>query len=472
MKKLFALMLACGTLVSCSSTKKADSDVKIYGEISTSNENKKEPVTLTFAVAVKPSDEEMQVIEKFNEADNGYVVAVKDYSEYYDSENSEWWQISEENQKSFNIAVTQDIAGGKIDIIRDKYLGGSVNTMDIFANKGFLLDLYQFMNEDEEVNSSTLNSHILQIHETDGKLYTLPTIYSVNTLIGESRYVGEKENWSVDEMISYWNKMPEGSKINGYREKDYVYMTILRGNLHSFIDYKNAEVSFDSPQFRKALEFCNTFDTPLNYYNEQDESAVNFVQQAGFSNFASFHDILYNFKNEPVTFVGYPSEDNSGSYIDSSGNRYAVCASVSEEKKQGAWEFIKMFGMEEYQNNCCVQTEEINIDGMKKTAYYAGDGFPVNLNVYNEIAENTIKGEYVSIFADMGDENIGLLTHDESDRLTSFINSIQSLETEMDRDLWTIIEDEIMGYFSNEKDIDTTISNIQNRAAIMVSEKN
>jgi len=180
---------------------------------------KKEPVVLTYAVATKPSKEEQAVIDKFNETDNGYMVEVKDYSVFFDSKNSEWWQISEENQKNFNISIVQDISQGEVDIIRDKYLGGSTNTMDIFANKGFLLDLYQFMNEDSEINQTTLNSHILQLHETDGSLYMLPTFYMVDTLIGETRYVGEKENWSVDDMISYWEKCRKEAKLTDAGKK-------------------------------------------------------------------------------------------------------------------------------------------------------------------------------------------------------------------------------------------------------------
>lgn len=434
---------------------------------------KKEPVVLTYAVATKPSKEEQAVIDKFNETDNGYMVEVKDYSVFFDSKNSEWWQISEENQKIFNISIVQDISQGEVDIIRDKYLGGSTNTMDIFANKGFLLDLYQFMNEDNEINQTTLNSHILQLHETDGSLYMLPTFYMVDTLIGETRYVGEKENWSVDDMISYWEKMPEGSKIDGRREKDYVYMTILRGSLNYYVDYKKGTSSFNSPQFRKTLEFCNTFDTPLNYYNEQAPYAINFVRETVFTDFTAFHNTLYYFKNEPVTFVGYPSEDNSGSYIDSIGNRFAVCASVSDEKKQGAWEFLKMFAMEEYQTDFCMQTEDLLIDGTKMTAYYGDNGFPINLDVYNTIAENTINGKYVNELTgeDYEEDDLGLLTHEELNRLTTYINSVPSIKTNIDNDLSEIIKEEILSYFNNEKSIDETISNIQNKAELMVSEK-
>lgn len=63
------------------------------------------------------------------------------------------------------------------------------------------------MEQDAEVNRSTLNDRILQLNETDGKLYRLPTFYGVETLIGEAKYVGSKENWTVDEFISQWKNV-------------------------------------------------------------------------------------------------------------------------------------------------------------------------------------------------------------------------------------------------------------------------
>lgn len=69
----------------------------------------------------------------------------------------------------------------------------------ILQNKGAFVDLYSFMENDPEVNTDTLDTHVLEVNEIDGKLYTLPDFYHINTLQGESKYVGTKENWTFDE---------------------------------------------------------------------------------------------------------------------------------------------------------------------------------------------------------------------------------------------------------------------------------
>ena len=67
--------------------------------------------------------------------------------------------------------------------------------------------------------------------------------------------------------------------------------------------------------------------------------------------------------------------------------------------------------------------------------------------------------------------NIGQLTQDELNRLSNYINSIQNLTSGVDSDLETIINDEVLGYFNGEKTVEQCIDHIQNRAEIMVSEK-
>jgi len=440
------------------------SDTSIHTDSPSIPENK-ESVVLTYAVDNKPSKEEQAVIDKFNETDNGYIVEVRDYSDFFAEKTPDGYIVpTDDEMRSFSINLTHDLKNGEIDIIRDYYLGNL--NIDLLGERGYLTDLYRFLNSDSDVNTAMLNEHVLKLHETDGHLYTLPTMFRIETMAGQTRYVGEKENWTIDELISQWNKMPEGSKISGSNEKNYVYYTILRNSNSSYVDYINGKVSFDSPEFRKALEFCNTFDTPLTYKDDYDYNAVNFVGEKYIWGFNDFHgDVLYNPENQPVTLVGYAE---IGGFINTLGSRFSISSLCSEEKQNGAWEFIKEFVMEDYQNDYCYVKEIKN----NETIYISQNGFPINTKVYNEFAENAVNGVYGDVIL-IGDEmnSVGSITNDELERLNKYINSISNLKTKIDDDLDKIIQEEIMSYFNNEKSIDETISNIQNRAEIMVSEK-
>lgn len=475
---IFAASAVMLTACSDVSTKSSNNSVpkvetEIWGVDETESKSEtgseSEPVTLTYAIIGEILPEEEELIKQFNEEDNGYVIETRDYTSYY-GENMVY---DEEKSKALDIVLTQDIANGEIDIFRDYYLNGA-EKMDILAAKGAFVDLYSFMENDPDVNTSTLNEHILQLHETEGKLYTLPTYYSIYTLIGESRYVGDKENWSLDEFISHWEQMPEGSRINGNTEKDSVFTSIMWKTVDSYIDYENATVSFNSPEFIRMLEFCNTFDDISGYKPEYDANAVDFVRNSSIGTFHEFHtSLLWNEESQSITLVGFPSDSGSGAYIESGGNRMAISSLISKEKQQGAWEFIKQYAMEEYQTEHYCQFQTVNINGETKQMPYNFQGLPMNLKAYDKIAKDAMDGKYNDkIVSKNGHEfEVGWLTQDELDRITNYINSIQNLSTAIDDDLWKIINDEIMSYFNGEKTVEETVELIQNRALIMVSEK-
>ena len=447
-------------------------DTSITVQDGEENNKKNEPVALTYAVYGEMDREEYQLIKQFNESDNGYVIVTKNYSEIAGA-NENGQVIYDENKiKAFKMTLMQDMANGEIDIVRDLYLGGAEN-MDIFSARGSFVNLYDFMDDDESVNSAILNEHILKLHEMDGNLYTLPTYFTFNTLIGQTRYVGSKEGWTLDEFISKWEQMPEGSTIEGHREKDKIYNTVLYGMIGSFIDYKNATTYFNSPEFKKSLEFCNTFENISNTYVEPNFASPNFVSSKRFFGFANTHYELWNEEGESYTFVGYPSNDGCGGFIDTRGNRFAICASTTDEERKGAWEFIKTYCLEDYQKSHYCKLETIKIGDETKQVYLEPVGFPMNVNVYNQLADEAMAGKHMEdIITQNGVEiNIGQLTQDELNRLSNYINSIQNLTSGVDSDLETIINDEVLGYFNGEKTVEQCIDYIQNRAEIMVSEK-
>ena len=481
MKKavLITTALFLSSMVSCSDKKESSLPqvkTEIYGNSSTESgvqaDDSNDIITLNYAVYGQIESEEYELIKKFNDADNGYVIATKDYSEIIGADESGQVVYDEDKRQTFQIMLMNDISNGEIDIVRDYYLGES-QIMNRLSARGAFIDLYEFMDKDSEVNKSTLNSHILYLHETDGKLYTLPTYYTFDTLVGQTRYVGEKEGWTLDEFISCWEQMPEGSVIEGHNEKDYIYRTILRSMISSFIDYENAKVYFDSPQFKKALEFCNTFEKVGDTYSDPNFNSVNFVSSKRFYGFANSHLDLWNETNDTYTFVGYPSEDGCGGFIDTRGNRYAICSSTTDAEREGAWEFIRNYCLDDYQVAHYCKTEQMSINGEVKEVYLEPVGFPINLNVYDQLATDAMAGKHMSDTITKGgiEFEVGQLTQNELDRITNYINRIQNLSCSIDSDIEDVIDEEVLAYFNNKSSVEDCINVIQNRASIIVSER-
>ncbi|MCM1507477.1 MAG: extracellular solute-binding protein [Ruminococcus flavefaciens] len=442
------------------------------------NENK-EDIIITMAVGYNKEKIIEDEISAFNEADNGYQIVTKNYSSDFYDETIDSVVLTEEDALTIDFNLVQDIMNtDDIDII-DTSVFGNESKYEILKNMGAFADLYPFMENDPEVNTTTLNQHILSLNETDGKLCSLPMSYIANTMVGETRYVGNKENWTVDEFISAWENMPEGSTVNGSINSENIYYDVLRSNLESFIDYENAEVNFDCAEFRKILEFCNRFESNNNQkstYVYDAPKMVSYLDLSGINGaklFGENGNEILQFTNPPYTMVGYPSADGQGAFFQSGGS-YSISAKSSPEKQKGAWEFIRQFYTEDYQTNCAVGEKTVSYIDDKEYVYYSSmmSGFCINNKAFDNIAQRTIAGEFDNdTYVIEGVEYPNhFVTQEEVDRLVTYLDSIERWETNLDYELWNIVEDEVMAYFAGEHSIDDTIDMIQNRASIWISE--
>lgn len=463
-----AIMLLCTTSgckgnsqISLSQTSLSFAETESDGHV----KNGAEDIVLTLALTGNP--EIQDVIDAFNAADNGYQVVIKRYHENVD-ENGFPITYDNEDKQYADLEILQDIINtDTIDIIcSESFSDGTYYTL--LEKKGAYADLYTFMQQDAQVNCSTLNQHILDLMETDGHLYSLMPFYGVKTLIGEEKYVGMEENWTVEDFISRWNTMPDNATIDGSRNSENSYYVLLRANLSQYIDYKNAEVHFDSPEFRRILEFCNTFESNHGLKGEYDYDAPRFVQQYemfGFKQAALFSDETY-------TLVGFPTEDRSGAFlVPGFDGCYSINAMASPEKQAGAWQFIRTFAEYEYQ-----MTHDIEVynDDPEFPEYGTERGFPLNTQAYADMSEAIAAGTYsAKTYQDKGEiYDVILPTMKDCERVTTYIESIRRLENSYGVGaLWDIINDEVMLYFAGEKSIEDTIRMIQSRASLWIAEQ-
>lgn len=131
MKKavLITTALFLSSMVSCSDKKESSLPqvkTEIYGNSSTESgvqaEGSNDIITLNYAVYGQIESEEYELIKKFNDADNGYVIATKDYSEIIGADESGQVVYDEDKRRTFQIMLMNDISNGEIDIVRDYYL--------------------------------------------------------------------------------------------------------------------------------------------------------------------------------------------------------------------------------------------------------------------------------------------------------------------------------------------------------------
>lgn len=462
-----ALMLSA---VSCSEVK---GNVSVSESISdtAATIEPKEDIVITMAIDAFSEDAYKDAVDKFNEADNGYRIELIDTESDYD-ENGNIITYTPEEWKYKDLAILQKIMNtDEIDIIcngtfaNESYYG-------ILANKGAYADLYQFMENDPEVNKSTLNNHVLGVLENGGCLYTLPAYFQIKTLYGESKYVGTKENWTFDEFAEHWENMPDNATVNGSRYAENIYYTVLRGNLDTFIDYDNAEVHFDSLDYRKMLEFCGNFPSNNGEKTDYDYDVPRFVYEATINSMMQ----SLSLSNNEITYVGFPSENGDGAFFSAPGFMYSISAKSSPERQEGAWQFIRSFLTKEG------QLENV-IENYKSPELYGGQsvwsaefGLCINNQAFDQMAEDIAAQKFRQpdeMYMTPDDELFEPVfpTVEDADKLRRYINTVNRWENRSDSSISQIIHEENSAYFAGGQDIDTTIEHIQNRASIWISEQ-
>ncbi|MDE6665443.1 MAG: hypothetical protein K2K14_04540 [Ruminococcus sp.] len=459
MRKILTILSAfmIMTAVSCSEVSTVSQMSEEPQEENTTAENsvseKREDITITMAV-LNAGGLVTDAVKEFNSADNGYKIVLKDYMEYYDSSFDTEGGATPESFARIDTQLSLDIIeSGIVDIVPDGVFDDN-GKYESLMQQGAFANLYDFM-QAENYDDIVLYKHILELNETDGKLCCMPLFFKIDTVAGQTRYVGDKENWTIDEMIEHWNAMPEGSTFNGHTTKDYVYMTILRNNISSFIDFENNTTNYNSPEFIKILEFINSFDAPEGYKQEMNWNTPHFIMNFPIYGFEDFHGSLWNEQNEPVTVVGYPSPDKSGILIDTSRNKYSICEYSSPEVKQGAWEFIKTLLSYDFQYDMSI------------------GGFPINYEVFKKKGEENFSkyGEQNIISIQGTEYDIGYLSPEEYEKLVSLIDSTKKVRIRIEDEINKIIEEELYKMFAGERTPAETAEVIQSRAGILISEK-
>lgn len=454
---LSALLLCTG----CGNTIPEISDPTVSQQDSTAKETKshtpKEDVIITMAICGEPIPQLAKAIKTFNGLGRGYRIELKDYSPYIDDDDG---RLYPEELYPVTAKMQIDIVNGTdIDIVCEADFK-DCGKFDVLCHKGAFADLYSFMENDEEINKETLNSHVLELHEINGALYSLPMSFQVETLKGDAKYVGTKENWTMDELIEKWEQVPENVTFSGSMDKWDVYQDFLKGNIGQFIDYENATVSFDSPEFLRILKFCNSFPETGVDFSDAYINYDRFVERSTISGFHSFHNQLWSMDGKDYTFVGYPSYDGNGAFINTSRSRYAICYKSSPEEQKGAWEFLKLLASENYQ----IEYLRSNVEE------YA---FPINNAVFDSMAEEALKNEGKENIVSMNgrEVDLGYFSRAEYDRLMEYIANTGRITSNIDESLMTIIREEMRTLFSGQKSEEEVAEAIQGRASIMVSEQ-
>lgn len=399
-----------------------------------------------------------QKIIEFNKNNQEYRLNIRDYS-MYDTMDDYGQGLARLNT---------DIVSGDVP---DIMILNSQMPFNSYSAKGVFADMNTFLEKDEELKKEDLLPNILEALSTDGELYRIAPSFSVTTFVGKTADVGEEPGWTMDEAMALLASKPEGTNL--LSEVTYssflYYLTWICGE--QYVNWDTGECFFDGDGFIKSLEYAKTLPKEIDYSTITDDESYWQEMETQYRNgktllsiqyLSGFRD--YNYAKhgvfgEDITLIGFPVDEGMGA-----GLNFSISMAISAlgENQDVAWEFVKSFFTEEYQD-ALEYDFPTRVSSLKKLEEKAWEK-PFFID------ENGNKQEYDDYFYVNGMEiPVEPMTAEETAVLVDYLKSLNKLCI-YDETLYNIIEEEAAGYFEGQKSAKEVADIIQSRAKIYVSE--
>ena len=444
----------------------------------------KEKTVLTLACMGLDWSLRSKIVE-YNKSNDQYRIQVVDYSEY----------ATDDDYTAGVTKLTTEIISGSVP---DLFLTSNL-PIDKYAAKGVVADLYTFMDGGSGLSRDYFVPQVLKAIEKEGKLYELPTKFSVETAYALSSIVDQYDTWNVAAVQDAMTQLQEGATVfsTGWT-KSSVLNNCLTRNLAAFVDWTTGKCTFDSEAFQQLLAFCNSFpddsssDDGIAYSSaaatvdtmddpvwESDATRIlSGKQLMATTSFYSFEDYIYNIYpvKDKVTFVGYPSE--SGEPGNSFYIQCPMAISSVTKYPDAAWDFVSTMirqtnedaesmyafpiSQEAFDKKMtAVMTEQYQLDENGEQVDWDEDGEPDKMSIGSyEVVENG-ESTWQEVYA---------LTQEDVDQILSVINSATGI-VDYDDEILSIVSDEVSAYFAGDKDVQTTANMIQSRVNLYVQEQ-
>lgn len=427
----------------------------------------------TIVIGAMYSDSELQAAAvKFNKTNDKYRISIKTYLDY-NSRSENMWTDALTN---LNNDITSNNCPDIIDL-------SGLNVQQLAA-KGVFEDLNPYLENSSSLSRDDFVENIMNAYNYDGVQVSIPKNFQLQTVMGSASELGDKDGWTIDEMIAYADAHPD-AQLFDYSDKSSILYLCMAFNENAFIDWNTGECKFDTPEFKSLLEFVNRFPDEWQYEDGQASTPTRIqngeilLDRSYISDFNEMQLYMEIFGGD-VTCIGYPTTDGGCGTGMSAYQAYAI--TTKSDQKEGAWAFIEKF-----------LTPEEESDGNGRGGF-GGWGFPNNKKQLQAMAEDAVKVEYVTdengeILKDENGEPIvqgagmgigyedgwsydyRIPTQEEVDIILDLIDRARPISNNSGNDeILKIINEEAAAYFQGQKSVDEVTNIIQSRINIYVSE--
>ena len=432
-RKIFAVLTAAALCLTVSSCGKGGEEQVSEGTAGVTEDGKK---IIRICSLLAAEDDLQSRIVSFNKSSSEYTAELTEYSDvdYFDAVTR------------LNLDITTANAPDILVITSPKSYTYS------YMDKGLFADLYEFIDSALDLKREDFLDSVLKAGEKNGKLFSFAPEFYINTVVGKTSLVGDKQGRTVEEFIELVDAYPDKKIMEGNGTKGGALLMLALYDYGRYVDQTTGECSFDSEDFIKLLEFCNRFPYEVDGYdadNIRDGTSL-FSSFYSVSNFYDIHSLEYYAFGEPVTFMGFPGVGGNGSVIQKETEYAIISNSVN---KEGAWDFLKYFLSEEYQDGIALK----------------GESFPIRLSSLELAAEEAKRGTYDGVTGEYIEPVGGVNTDEDNQKVYDLLSSAAG-SVDIDSRIYEIISSEADAYFAGHKSAKEAADIIQNRVSNYIAE--
>jgi ABC-type glycerol-3-phosphate transport system substrate-binding protein len=397
------------------------------------------------------------IVSGYNRSQKKYCVEMVDYS------NSPDWRER----------IVADMLGNNPPDLLDMtfFFTGANPTFEDFLNQGYVDDLTPYLERSEKISKDDILEKVMEMVTSKKGIAAIPCTVMIDTMIVSSSEFGERTGWTIEELMAYAKAHLDSQPKDQCTREDFNAIW-FKPNLESFVDFENKKASFDSPEFRKMLEYAHSYPKGDGTYHPY--SIEQFLQNIYLESVFDIQKVQNLYFGKTAEFIGYPSLDGEPLfflYPDSNGATPSICSRSQE--KEGAWDFIEYVLS---QNPVTMRYNEsyIGIPTNKKYLQENIEALAEEDGLLSHGAYQLIGVPQTSFDPMNPDEGswykVHPFTEEEAETLYSLLNGA-TLRDQRIYVIWGIVYDELGGYYADQKSIDQTINAIQNRVQLFLNEQ-
>lgn len=344
---------------------------------------------------------------------------------------------------------------------------------------GLLADLYSFMDGESKLKREDFLPCVLEGLEVEGRLPAVMEAYSLHTAVAKTKFIPkEYEHWTSADAMKFYEEYKDKMDFCKYTSESSLAEYMLKIEGLGSIDHRKAVCDFGT-SFKNTLQFC--LDTPIQaegepnfalmddydfnaYYKDEETRGLNDTHLVfplsinGFNSGLGQHTYGF-FNKEDVTFVGYPSENGTGTFIRSANPLYAITEQCGN--KDAAWELLSDVIIHQKKLEPYMHDGTRGIPVLKEQLQRDYDR-PSDYN-------NSINNGYMWNWNNHGEEEF--ITQEYKDMLYEYILSVPANPYFYNWDLQNIIDEEVEYAINGDRSADDTAYILNDRLGTYLSEK-